>query len=843
MKKKVIKPVVLIIVFFAALISFGVSANQSNEDLTTDMEEATLPIVYFYVNGTAVNELHGYTTGMDMVKMRDSITPIGSDRMLSIGIDTYGTSVDLVSYEIRGMDGERLVADRQIEDYEIVGGKIKADMQIENLLDEDEEYLFIITLESGSRTIYYYTRLMQTTDCYVEECLSFALEFHDYTFRDDAADFIPTYMDAATGDATTLNYVDLSCTLKQITWADFDCVQLYTPSVSFKEINDSYNVITLNYVVAYTEESGEVEYYNVEEYYRLRETTTRMYVLNFERTTNQIFNGENSFVTDSTNIQLGIRSADIEYDTDEAGNVIAFVQEGDLWSYNLETNELQCVFSFRETEGLDVRENWDQHDINIVGIDEAGSIDFIVYGYMNRGAHEGEVGIAVYRFDGLAHTVEEQAFIPVTQSYEILKAELGQLMYENDHRSLYLMMNGDVCEISLDTLTVESVVSDLKYNCYAASESNRFLAWVDSENMYASTTIYLMDLNDGSRYEITEDSSSYLLPLGFIGEDFIYGIANIEDVQVDAAGNTTFPMNTIKIMDTQEESHEILKVYQPGEGYVSDIAIEDYIITVNLIQNSGGQYLSSGTDTIMNREADAGESISVTSTVTDVKETQYQLALKSTIDESKTKLITSKYIIQEEPSLVELVSEDDDERFYVYVKGDVLLATDSISEAIVLANENMGIVVDGSQNYIWMRARKTSQQAFTGLTPNDADADAGSIVKCISAMLMRKGEGVSVKSLVENGMTPKEVLENTLKDCVVLDLTGCSVEEIIFYVSNGSPVFAMTGTDSAVLVVGYTSSTISYYDPDTGQTSVKSWEQAAEWFENAGNIFFTYLDE
>ena len=48
--------------------------------------------------------------------------------------------------------------------------------------------------------------------------MDFALQFHEYTFRDDANKFIPKYMDAATGDTSTLNYVDLSCTLNQITW-------------------------------------------------------------------------------------------------------------------------------------------------------------------------------------------------------------------------------------------------------------------------------------------------------------------------------------------------------------------------------------------------------------------------------------------------------------------------------------------------------------------------------------------------------------------------------------------------------------------------------------------------
>ena len=89
-------------------------------------------------------------------------------------------------------------------------------------------------------------------------------------------------MDPASGDATTLNYVDLSCTLKQITWGDFKGTPLTEPIASLKEVNSSYNVIVLQYVLTSVNESQETEYYNIEEYYRLRQTDARMFVLNFE---------------------------------------------------------------------------------------------------------------------------------------------------------------------------------------------------------------------------------------------------------------------------------------------------------------------------------------------------------------------------------------------------------------------------------------------------------------------------------------------------------------------------------------------------------------------------------
>ncbi len=139
------------------------------------------------------------------------------------------------------------------------------------------------------------------------------------------------------------------------------------------------------------------------------------------------------------------------------------------------------MFSFHGEEGLDVRDNWDQHEIKIASVDEAGSIDFIVYGYMNRGEHEGTVGTIVYHYDGLMHTIEEEVFIPSEQSFEILKSEMGQLLYVSEQGMLYLLMNSDLYRIDLNTLTPEVIVENLKENCYKISDSNQYFAWVETD--------------------------------------------------------------------------------------------------------------------------------------------------------------------------------------------------------------------------------------------------------------------------------------------------------------------------------------------------------------------------
>ena len=134
MSKRVIKALVLVVVFFGALITFSILTNQVNEDLTTNMADASLPVMHFYIDDTTVNELHGYVKEMDVLKMRDTITPIGTDRTIAVGIDTYGKAIDKISYEIRSMDGDRLVAETELSDYQSNGNKIKADIVINKTL-------------------------------------------------------------------------------------------------------------------------------------------------------------------------------------------------------------------------------------------------------------------------------------------------------------------------------------------------------------------------------------------------------------------------------------------------------------------------------------------------------------------------------------------------------------------------------------------------------------------------------------------------------------------------------------------------------------------------------------
>ena len=840
MQKGIIKAIVLTMVFFLSVTIFSIMTNQVNEDLTTEMTDVTLPIVSLYTDNMEINELHGYTEQMDAAYMRDTITPIPQDRKLPVKISTYQKRIDGISYEIRSLDAKRLIANAEISNFTDIRGAIRIDLEIQNLLEANKEYLLILQLSSGDEKLYYYTRIMEPVNCHVTEILEFVRDFHNKTFNETTVSDLSIYLERATGDNTTLNYTNLNSSLKQLGWADFDAKRLTVAVPSIKEITDSYSVITMEYVMSRVGEGGVSEYFNVEEYYRVRYTKQRMYVLEFERTVEEIFRGEGAKI-DGKYIELGIASEDLEYKSSDTGNIVAFVKEGELWSYDQNENTLAKVFSFRGYEGIDERENYNAHDIKIINVDEAGSITYIVYGYMNRGVHEGKVGIIVNHYDSLGNTNEEVLYIPSKQSYEVMKSELGQLLYVNDGGVFFIMVEGTVYSINLSTFDTREIITGVEADCYAVSKSNRLFAWIHTGESLGSTTISVMDFTTEQVKTISNANDEYLKPLDFMGEDFIYGIAKIQDVQKDAAGRIVFPMSQLNIAQVQSGQLTILKTYTKNNYYISDIEIEDFTIYVNRMKKNGDSYIVAERDMIMNREGDSGKLISLQKIQDETKQAVKRIVLKKTVEEKAPKLLTPKDILQENPREVALEWVNNADHYYVYVKGDVLLSTESVSEAIILANKEMGVVINQNQECIWKRSKKTTQSAFKGMTVGEEDKNASSIVQCINAMLGHEQISMNVGVLMEQEKTPIDILQNALGDVKVLNLTGCNIDDVLYYISNGAPVFAMSGTNNAVLLIGYDAKNVSIYDPIYKQTYRKSIEDVSELFANAGNVFITYL--
>lgn len=839
MRKGVLKAIILAAVFGVTLVVTSLLTHQNNIDLTTKMSEASLPTVSLKENGTEINELYGYTQEMDGTGVRDAIAPLGEDLTLPVIIKAYQSQIEAISYQVRTMDMERLMEEGSVESFFQQDGEVNVEFQFENILEEGSEYILILTLQCDGRDVYYYTRIIRESGYHVQEAVDFVMNFHEQTFHGEDADSLATYLEPnAQADNTSLQKVTINSSLKQVTWADFKGERIGKPVPSIKEIGSSYNTIVLNYVMTAAGENGEVEYYNVEEYYRVRYGNSRMYLLNYERTMNEIFRGESERVTTGS-ISLGIRSQNVEYMTNERGSVVAFVQEGELWSYNSDDNRLSRIYSFRGAEGIDERENNPQHQIKIIKIDEVGSMDFVVYGYMNRGEHEGNVGIAVYHYDGVGNTTEEELFIPSDKSYEMLKTEWGNIFYVSDGNVFYLLAGDNLYSINLYSRESKKVLSGLEAGQYAVSDTGRYIAWQDSDNRYHADSLKIMDLEGEEIREVTAGEGEYLLPVGFVQDDFVYGAARQSDVVIDSAGNTQFPMYRIQIID---ETGEVVKDYQKDGYYITKAYVENETIFLNRVYQNGTGYVSAEQDTIKNQQLESGRNIVVETVQSGQKQSVVQFAFTGDREEltKAPQVVVPKEILVKEDRSVTLDTSTEQGIYYVYSAGKIVKATPFVAEAVITADNNMGVVIGDQQKYIWRRGRKSSQPVVGDVSVDLSQTGGSTAARCLTAILQTEGISMDVEGLLAQGETPKQILEEALTEAKVIDLTGCSVEQVLYYVNLKTPVFAVVNNE-ALLIVGYDEHNTILYNPQTNATYKMGLQDSKAMFDAAGNVFLGYL--
>ena len=172
MKKTVIKGIAFVVIVVISLVVISMVANQGNGDMTAPMPAASLPTMAIVEDGQEINQMYGYTMQMDTADMRESITPIKTARQINAVVHGYGTEIAGVSYELRSIDGSRLIENTELTGTQ-EGDDLYLSFRLKDLMKEGEEYslIFLVNLDE-SRQVRYYTRVIQA-DYYLTEKLDF----------------------------------------------------------------------------------------------------------------------------------------------------------------------------------------------------------------------------------------------------------------------------------------------------------------------------------------------------------------------------------------------------------------------------------------------------------------------------------------------------------------------------------------------------------------------------------------------------------------------------------------------------------------------------------------------
>ena len=197
MKKAVIKGAVIGVVFFMALILIGYFVNQGNNDLTVEMAKASYPLVYIEKDGIQYNCLHGYAKPVATGFERETITVLDEKRSTGIVIDTFGRAISGIGFEVRSLDGQRLIENGELTDFEKQGDKIVLQVALKDLIEENTEYCLVLLLDCGDgEPVRYYTRAVWSDDYALKEKLDFIRFFHERTFDKERASEISRYLES-----------------------------------------------------------------------------------------------------------------------------------------------------------------------------------------------------------------------------------------------------------------------------------------------------------------------------------------------------------------------------------------------------------------------------------------------------------------------------------------------------------------------------------------------------------------------------------------------------------------------------------------------------------------------
>ncbi|MDE6015428.1 MAG: hypothetical protein K2H41_07020 [Acetatifactor sp.] len=839
MKKILIKLTVFLAVFLATLAVAGKVMNKGHNNMTMEMADASLPVMMMNRDGVYYNELHGYTTAMDTAFERDTITVLGESRNLSVGVDTYGRNVSALSMEVRSIDGGRLVEKTNITDYALENGVLSADFALKDLLDRDTEYalILILTLDE-SQEVYYYTRVIWSENLHADEKLAFVKDFHERLYNREAARELTRYLETNSQieDNRSFHKVNIHSSFRQITWGDLNVTEVAEPVIQLTEIGEQTASFLVNYFV-FGGSGKETTYYRMQEHYRVRYTAERMYLLNYERTMTQMPDVDRMCANDK--LLLGITGTDIPMMESEDGSNVVFEVNNQLFSYNADSNKLTVIFSFYDEEHADSRTLYDGHSIKMLDVTEGGNVSFAVYGYMNRGRHEGEVGIQIYTYNSALNTIEENVYIPYDKNYAVLKSQMEQLLYLNREQQLYLMLEDVVYGVNLEEKSYYPMVEITRDDSIQVSVNNRIMVWQGGTDIYHCDRLNVRNLNTEMQKVITAGAGEAIRPLGFMGEDIIYGVAREEDVYQENSGRIFFPMYKVCICDSEGE---LLKEYRQEMMYITDCSVEDNQITLERVQRrEDGSYVEAAQDHIMNSvETEPGKYLIVAPAI-DIYERYVQIQTRKTIDSKTMQILTPKEVVFEGGRELALEMGGDSTKYYVYGAYGVAGSFSSPAKAVNLANNIAGVVVNQKGSLVWRKGNRVLRNQIMAITEASVTEEKNSLAVCLDTMLKYEGIIRNSDYLLAQGQTVLEILQGNLEDAQILDLAGCDLDSVLYYVDRDIPVLALLNNGEAVLITGFNEFNIVVLNPEKGTLSKQGKNDSTEWFRENGNNFVTYI--
>ena len=510
----------------------------------------------------------------------------------------------------------------------------------------------------------------------------------------------------------------------------------------------------------------------------------------------------------------------------------AFVVQDELWYYDYQKSNMHKVFSFEGEDYRDSRNNYQKHAIQIMKMKNNGDIAFLVYGYMNRGKHEGENGISVYQYTASDQKIEELGFIPTQIQYDMMKNDIKKGAFLSGSGQFYFYLDGAVYQVDLDSGKSKILAKNITDDMTVISE-NGMLALNQSKNK-----MKVVDLSTQKTEVITCKDDQVLRPIGFIEKDFIYGVGNKKEVVRNKDGSYMYPLTNVYIRNNKK----IVKEYGEDGTYITNTSVDGTTIALTHSKKSGNGYKKINVSYI--RYKDKQESKAVLEYgYTGTRLNQLYLAFPDDVYiQTRPNYLSTNVEEQEDEIKIKFAVNDNKYRdAFVYTGGKLSGIYSNLKEAIKVAKQGGGVVVNYHQMYLWEKGVAQNYGKGSNIPMIKAKNKDETDIACI--LMMARSEGIKIsydKIKKMSGSTYDKLFKVFNKRAV--NYSDCSMDDLVYAISKGRSFVAQRKNGTYVLVMSYNQTDLRYYDPTNGKSVKANRKKLESEFKQAGSVYYGYAN-
>ena len=168
----------------------------------------------------------------------------------------------------------------------------------------------------------------------------------------------------------------------------------------------------------------------------------------------------------------------------------------------------------------------------------------------------------------------------------------------------------------------------------------------------------------------------------------------------------------------------------------------------------------------------------------------------------------------------------------------------SLNEAVRVAYENAGVVLDADGVIVWRKIAVKDYHTVADKIKiyNVSDVNE-TLAACIYMMGIYEGKNPEYSAMIDD-IAKEKPIEKILSKYVGrqgTDITGCDFENGLYYLCKDAPVITRFADGTYVLVTSYNGQKVRYINPLEEDDIVEERKEFEEKVKDSGNVFISYV--